>query len=133
MLSELLENYLDDINLETRTQIYFQQDGAPPHRLQEVRALLERCFEDRRIGTDGPIPWPPRSPDITPLDFYFWGYVKDEVYKRRYANLIELKNNIRRIIRSIDRKTIFRVTTQRVLKIVRKYIEENGDVFAHLM
>lgn len=58
MLSELLENYLDDINLETRTQIYFQQDGAPPHRLQEVRALLERCFEDRWIGTDGPIPCP---------------------------------------------------------------------------
>ena len=24
-------------------------------------------------------PWPPRSPDITPLDFFLWGYVKDRV------------------------------------------------------
>ena len=28
---------------------------------------------------DGPIPWPPRSPGITPLDFFLWGYVKDIV------------------------------------------------------
>ncbi|GBM81581.1 hypothetical protein AVEN_82167-1 [Araneus ventricosus] len=31
-------------------------------------------------GRSGPIAWPPRSPDVTPLDFCFWGYVKDKVY-----------------------------------------------------
>ena len=25
--------------------------------------------------------WPPRSPDLTPLDFFFWGFVKCKVYK----------------------------------------------------
>ena len=24
--------------------------------------------------------WPPRSQDLTPLDFYFWGYVKGKAY-----------------------------------------------------
>nr|CAI5833004.1 unnamed protein product [Callosobruchus analis] len=34
------------------------------------------------IGRRGPIEFPPRSPDLTPLDFFLWGTVKDEVYKQ---------------------------------------------------
>ena len=132
MLSELLEAYLDNVNLEARNQIYFQQDGAPPHQIHEVRILLERLFQDRWIATNGPIRWPPRSPDITPLDFYFWGYVKGEVYKRRYANLEELQESIRFIISSIDGRTVLKAT-RRALKNVEKCITQNGDVFAHLM
>lgn len=132
MLSELLVDYLDDVNLEARNGIYFQQDGAPPHQFHEVRMLLERLFQDRWLATNGPIRWPPRSPDITPLDFYFWGYVKDEVYKRKHANLNELQDSIRHIIASIDGRTVLKAT-KRVLKNVRKCIEQNGDVFAHLM
>ena len=29
--------------------------------------------------------WPPRSPDLTPCDFFLWGYVKDNAYKRQTA------------------------------------------------
>lgn len=39
-------------------------------------------FPDWWIGRDGPINWPPRSPDISPLDFFLWGYVKDIVYQK---------------------------------------------------
>jgi hypothetical protein len=38
-----------------------------------------------------PIPWPPRSPDITPLDFFLWRYVKDIIYKTPVTFLDELK------------------------------------------
>jgi hypothetical protein len=34
-----------------------------------VRQFLDATFPKRWIGRDGPTPWPPRSPDITPLDF----------------------------------------------------------------
>jgi hypothetical protein len=37
-------------------------------------------------GRDGPMPWPPRSPDITPLDFFLWGYVKSNVFPVKYQN-----------------------------------------------
>ena len=61
-------------------QVIFQQDGAPPHWGLEVRQFLNETFSDRWIGRDGPILWPPRSTDITPLDFFLWGcYVKDMV------------------------------------------------------
>ena len=41
--------------------------------------FLDATFPNRWIGRDGPTPWPPRSPDITLLDFFLWGYVKDKV------------------------------------------------------
>ncbi|EFN72314.1 hypothetical protein EAG_00021, partial [Camponotus floridanus] len=39
-------------------------------------------FEGRWIGRNGPtINWPARSPDLTPLDFFLWGKLKEEIYK----------------------------------------------------
>ena len=29
--------------------------------------------------------WPPSSPDLTPCDFFLWGYVKDNAYKPQTA------------------------------------------------
>jgi hypothetical protein len=45
------------------------------------KVLFGMHFPGCCIGRDGPIPWSPRSPDITPLDFFLWGYIKDIVYK----------------------------------------------------
>jgi hypothetical protein len=50
--------------------VVLQEDGAPPHGGLPVRQFLEVTFRKRWIGRDGPTPWPPRSPDITPLDFF---------------------------------------------------------------
>ena len=37
--------------------------------------------------------WPPRSPDLTPCDFFLWGFVKDTVPPLP-ANLQDLRNRI---------------------------------------
>ncbi|PSN39835.1 hypothetical protein C0J52_19063, partial [Blattella germanica] len=46
------------------------------------------------IGRRGPIEFPPRSPDLTPMDFYLWGTVKDDVYRRKPGTLEELRLEI---------------------------------------
>jgi hypothetical protein len=46
------------------------------------------------VGRDGPVPWPPRSHDITPLHFFLWGYVRDIVYKAPVSSFDELKLRI---------------------------------------
>jgi len=57
--------------------------------------LLDATFPNRWIGRDGPTPWPPRSPDITPpLDFYLWGYVKDKVFSTPVPDITDLKARI---------------------------------------
>jgi hypothetical protein len=59
-------------------------------------------FTGRWVGRDGPIPWPPRSLDIMPLDLFLWGYVKDIIYKILVTSLDELKL---RIVAAIERVT----------------------------
>jgi len=55
---------------------------------------LDANFPNRWIGKDGPIPWPPRSPDIIPLDFFLWGYVKDKVFSTPVPHITNLKARI---------------------------------------
>ncbi|PNF31703.1 hypothetical protein B7P43_G13374 [Cryptotermes secundus] len=76
-------------------EIIFQQDDVPPHWSTIVRDALDKHFPGRWIGRDGPISWPPRSPDVTPLDFFLWGYVKDIVYKTQVRGIDRLKTRVR--------------------------------------
>ena len=69
----------------------------------------------RRIGRTGPKDlalhsWPPRSPDMTPCDFFLWGYVKERVYVPPLpANLDELTNRITAAVKSVTEVTLRRV------------------------
>jgi hypothetical protein len=73
--------------------LIFQQDGAPPHFGAIVRTALDERFPDRCIGRGGTINWPPRSPDLTPMDF-FSGYIKDIVSSERVESLPDLRRRI---------------------------------------
>jgi hypothetical protein len=55
---------------------------------------LDAAFPNRRIGRDGPTPWPPRSPDITLLDYFLWGYIKDKVFSTPVPGTTNLKARI---------------------------------------
>jgi len=55
---------------------------------------LDATFPNRWIGRDGPTPWPPRSPDITALDFFLCGYVKDKVFSTPVRDITNLKARI---------------------------------------
>jgi hypothetical protein len=57
------------------------QDGAAPHFSNIVRLWLNRNLGEHWIGRGGTIKWPPRSPDLTPCDFFLWGYIKQTVYR----------------------------------------------------
>jgi hypothetical protein len=89
--SDRAVNYLDMIEQYVVPQIQqdgildtiiYQQDGAPSHWAIIVREQLNHILNDRWCGRDGPIPWPPNSPDLTPPDFFVWGYVKTTVCKK---------------------------------------------------
>jgi len=41
---------------------------------------MNNIHPNRWIDRGGRVPWPPRSPDLNPLDFFFWGYSKNIVY-----------------------------------------------------
>jgi len=90
----MLELYVAPQVEEFQPWIIFQQDGAPPHLGSHIHQFLDATFPNRWIGRDGLTLWPPRSPDITPLDFFLWGYVKDIVFLTPVPDIINLKTRI---------------------------------------
>ena len=85
--------------LPNKDQFVFMQDGAPPHWSRAVRDWLNEKLPNRWIGrgadTDLNIKWPPRSPDLTPCDFFLLGYLKSKLYVNQPNNIEELKTNIK--------------------------------------
>ena len=45
--------------------------------------------------------WPPRSPDLTPPDYFLWGYLKGRVYQNKSRTIIALKANITEEIQAV--------------------------------
>ncbi|KAJ8933896.1 hypothetical protein NQ318_001689 [Aromia moschata] len=75
---------LGELPLDYRYNLHLQLDGAPIHNAVIVRNWLNENFPNYWIGRSSPlIRWPPRSPDITPLDFFLWGRIKNKVYATR--------------------------------------------------
>lgn len=80
-LEFILPQLLENVPLNIRRRMWFQHDGAPAHFSIAARQVLQNNYRNRWIGRGGPLPWPPRSPDLTPLDFFFWGHMKSIVYE----------------------------------------------------
>lgn len=103
----ILNQFLDELPYEPRYFSYFQHDGCPAHSTFRVCEWLNEHFQERWIANAGPILWPPRSPDLTIMDFYFWGRIKQIVYLNRLPNDVEvLKNRITDAINSIPLEEI---------------------------
>ncbi|KAJ4446672.1 hypothetical protein ANN_13369 [Periplaneta americana] len=93
-LENTIPHVLEDTSLINRQHIHFLHDGAPAHFSRTARRYLDRRFPDRWIGRGGPIAWPPRSPDLNPLDFYLWGHLKSLIYSSPVPDLESLRNRI---------------------------------------
>ncbi|GFV10717.1 uncharacterized protein TNCV_1755561 [Trichonephila clavipes] len=85
----------------TTNELWFQQDGATCHTARATIDLLKDTFGDRLISRFGPVNWPPRPCDLTPLDYFLWGYVKSLVYADKPQTLDHLEDNIRGVIADI--------------------------------
>jgi len=116
---------------------WFQQDGATCHRTQAVFDILNAQFGHRVISLDYPkkrkkgIAWPANSPDLSPLDFFLWGYVKEQVYRNRPETIDQLKSRIESVIGSISIETL-ESTIANFWKRLKKLVQQNGSHFEHI-
>ncbi|GFT82275.1 transposable element Tcb2 transposase [Trichonephila clavipes] len=93
--------FIPELNNHVVQELWFQQDGTTCHTARATIDLLKDTFVDRLISRFGPVNWPPRSCDLTPLDYFLWGYVKSLVYADKPQTLDHLEDNIRRVIADI--------------------------------
>ncbi|GFX99116.1 transposable element Tc3 transposase [Trichonephila clavipes] len=89
--------FIPELNNQDVQELWFQQDSATCHTARATIDLLKDTFGDRLISRFGPVNWPPRFCDLTPL----WGYVKSLVYADKPQTLDHLEDNIRRVIADI--------------------------------
>lgn len=112
--------------------MWFQQDGATPHTAVIVTDWLHKTFGDKLISFRTNNAWPPHSPDLSPLDFFLWGHLKDRVYKPSPKTLDELKTNIRHEINQIDVETC-RSVVRNFKKRLNVVIAQNGRHVEHVL
>ncbi|GFV95830.1 mariner Mos1 transposase [Trichonephila clavipes] len=93
--------FIPELNNHDVQELWFQQDGARCHTARATIDLLKDTFGDHLISRFGPVNWPPRSCDLTPLDYFLWGYVKSLVYADKPQTLDHLDDNIHRVIADI--------------------------------
>ncbi|GFV42637.1 uncharacterized protein TNCV_843071 [Trichonephila clavipes] len=72
--------FIPELNNHDVQELWFQQNGATCHTARATIDLLKDTFGDRLISRFGPVNWPPRSCDLTPLDYFLLGYVNSLVY-----------------------------------------------------
>lgn len=127
LLEEIVDN-LEELPIAQYAQIYFQQDGAAPHNALINTQFLNRQFDRRWIGTYGPIRWPARSPDLSPLDFFLWNEIREIVYVTQPENVDDLRNRIVNAFRQILPNNVLNAAVS-VGRRCRLCIGQNGAQF----
>lgn len=87
-ITQFLWPELQDIDT---SDLRFQQDGATRNTARQTIDLLKTKFDGHLISLNGDVGWASRSCDLTALDFFLWGYVKEMVYDNNPQTIQDLK------------------------------------------
>jgi len=107
--------------------VWLQHDGAPAHFALSVCDVLNEHFPGRWIGrglptSRAPLPWPPRSPDLTTPDNSLWGIIKGRVAACRYNNNEDLRRVVVDAFRTITPKML-RCMSQTTRRRICLYVQ----------
>ena len=115
-----LQEQLGDI------EFFFQQDGAPPHFHHDVRTYLNENMQNRWITRRGTIEYPPKSPDLTPMDFFLGWFLKDKIYSRKPKTIAEMRVATEEECAQIQEEMLLDVCRS-ISSRYKKCIEQNGN------
>lgn len=128
-----LPELLEDVSLMQRTTMWYQQDGAPPHYGREIKNYLDSKYPNRWIGRNGPTHWPARSPDLTVMDFFVWGRMKELVYSTEITSLEDLNDRIDGAATKLREELQHFNVERHIQKRALACIQSGGSHFEHLL
>ena len=78
--------------LVKRDDWLFAQDSAPSDRLNMVQDVLEKTLKSHLVKY---LEWSSSSPELNPLDYFFWNLVKMKVYQGRAGELFSSEEKLK--------------------------------------
>jgi hypothetical protein len=90
---------------------------------------IESYFGDQFISKNL---WPPRSPDLTPPDFFLWSLLKGRAYSNKPRTIDALKDAIRRDVAAITDVTLPDVFAN-LQTCMQKCLDAGGGHFQHML
>lgn len=101
--------------------IIFHQDNAPCHIAQHTQLELDVLGFQR-------LAHPPYSPDLAPLDYALFPYLKSQLRRHRFGDFSELQQETLRVLRVLKSSWFAAVYDKWVCRH-RKCIEHQGEYF----
>ncbi|GBM07608.1 hypothetical protein AVEN_230041-1 [Araneus ventricosus] len=95
-MKDLIRAVKEEMRTHVESQlrnVWFQHDCTPAHKTSSVKQYLVEEFLEQIIGYGGFQEWHPRTADLTPMDFFLWGNLKQQVYATS-ANIFDLQRCI---------------------------------------
>lgn len=132
ILRQEIEPLVEEMPLMELRKVFFQHDGAPPHNAAIINNFLAVNFGNNWIANQGPHYWPARSPDLTPMDFYLWGRIKDLIYRLPKNSRQELEAAVMQCFASLTPIELIN-SAKNVQKRCRLCIRENGRSFENML
>ena len=126
---EIFNTFVNQLDNEELSIGYFQQDGATSHtshaNMTEIHSFFSDCFILKGL-------WQPPLPDLSPPDYFFWGYLKGGVYQNKPRTVDSLKANITEDIQAVTADVLAR-TFQNMVRWVQSCLDANGGHFWHTL
>ena len=135
ILKRELQNFkseLQNLYPSLMSKFWFKQDGTSSHTSNLSQYWLKENFGGRVISLKTDLEWAPHSPDLSPPDFFLWGYLKDRVYAGKPRTITELKEAISEEMRAITNSVCKNVMDNFVLRL-KKCTELNGGHLEHML
>ena len=128
---EIFNTFVNQMDDEALLIGYFQQDGATSHTSHASMAEIQSFYSDRAISKGL---WPPCSPDLTPPDYFLWGYLKGRVYQNKPRTTDSLKANFTEEIQAVTAEVLARnFQNTRMARRVQSCLDANGVHFQHML
>ena len=103
-------------------------------RTKEISFNIWKKFKQRWMGRGSSnLSWPTRSPDLTPCDYFMWGFIKSKVYTRDILNITDIKQKITEAFTNITKPMLSDVFSsywyrlEKVLEFKGSHIEQESS------
>ena len=128
-----VKNVLPIVNRDGRRLIgdnfTFQQDGATCHTADISMATIEKL----KFLVIPPNKWPPNSPDLNPLDYFFWNEVEERLKGQKYPTQASLVAAIKFKIREVPKKMIQEAIDQFRSRIHAVFLNKGGLILDKIL